>query len=109
MTVQLYNTKDHAIIIKKGTAVAQMVATNGVPEMVLLEHSKLEDGPGKVMSSSQLRREESFSVSSERSPKPMLDVGAIKPSKSACSNAMVLVWKKDGGRRFCIDFQRLNS
>ena len=34
----------------------------------------------------------------------MLVVGAIKPSKSACSNAVVLVWKKDGGLRFCIDF-----
>ena len=34
----------------------------------------------------------------------MLDVGAIKPSKSAWSNAVVLVWKKDGGLRFCIDF-----
>ena len=35
----------------------------------------------------------------------MLDVGVIKPSKSAWSNAVVLVWKKDGGLRFCIDFQ----
>ena len=34
----------------------------------------------------------------------MLDVGVIKPSKSAWSNAVVLVQKKDGGVRFCIDF-----
>ena len=34
----------------------------------------------------------------------MLDVGAIKPSKSVWSNAMVLVQKKDGGLWFCIDF-----
>ena len=39
----------------------------------------------------------------------MLNVGAIKPSKSAWSNAVVLVWKKDGGLRFCIDFQMLNA
>ena len=39
----------------------------------------------------------------------MLDVGAIKPRKSAWSNAVVLVWKTDGGLRFCIDFQRLNA
>ena len=34
----------------------------------------------------------------------MLDVGAIKPSKSAWGNAVDLVWKKDGGLRFRIDF-----
>ena len=39
----------------------------------------------------------------------MLDVGAIKPSNSAWSNAVVLVRKKDGGLRFCIDFRCFNS
>ena len=34
----------------------------------------------------------------------MLDVGAIEPSKSAWCNAVVLVWKKDGGLRFCTNF-----
>ena len=34
--VQLYNTKDHAIVIKKGTAVVRMVAANEVPEMVII-------------------------------------------------------------------------
>ena len=35
----------------------------------------------------------------------MLDGGAIHPSQSPWCNAMVLVWKKDGGLRFCIDFR----
>ena len=39
----------------------------------------------------------------------ILDMGTIKPSKSAWSNAVVLVHKKDGGLRFCINFQKLNS
>ena len=39
----------------------------------------------------------------------MLDVGAIKPSNSAWSNAVVLMRKKDGELRFCIDFRHLNS
>ena len=39
----------------------------------------------------------------------MLNVGVIKPSKFTWSNAVVLVWKKDGGLRLCIDFQRLNT
>ena len=39
----------------------------------------------------------------------MLDRGAIRPSQSPRCNAVVLVWKKDGGLWFCIDFRRLNS
>ena len=33
--VQLYNAKDHAIVIKRETAVARMAAANKVPEMVV--------------------------------------------------------------------------
>ena len=39
----------------------------------------------------------------------MLDGGAIHPSQSPLCNAVVLVWKKDGGLQFCINFRRLNS
>ena len=39
----------------------------------------------------------------------MLDGGTMHPSQSPWCNAVVLVRKKDGGLRFCIDFHRLNS
>ena len=39
----------------------------------------------------------------------MLDGGAIQPSKSLWCNAIVLVRKKDGTLRFCIDFRKLNA
>ena len=39
----------------------------------------------------------------------MLDGGAIRPSNSPWCNAIVLVRKKDGTLRFCIDFRRLNA
>ena len=39
----------------------------------------------------------------------MLDSGAIRPSQSTWCNAVVLIWKKDGGLQFCIDFRWLNN
>ena len=39
----------------------------------------------------------------------MLDGGAIRPSQLPWCNAVVLVRKKDGSLRFCIDFCHLNA
>ena len=39
----------------------------------------------------------------------MLDLGAIGPSNSPWTSAIVLVRKKDGRLRFCIDLRRLNN
>ena len=41
--------------------------------------------------------------------KMMLDAGVIRPSNIPWCNAVVLVRKKDGSLRFCINFRRLNS
>ena len=39
----------------------------------------------------------------------MLDIGAIRWSCSPWASAIVLLWKKDGSLRFCIDLRHLNS
>ena len=39
----------------------------------------------------------------------MLDLGAIRPSNSPWASAIVLVRKKEGRLRFCIDLRRLNN
>ena len=51
MTIQLYNTKDHTIILKKGTAVARMVAATEVPEMVV------EDGAAGALQTQRWAKE----------------------------------------------------
>ena len=39
----------------------------------------------------------------------MLDIGVIHPSNSPWGSAVVLLWKKDGKLRFCINLGRLNA
>ena len=39
----------------------------------------------------------------------MLDIGTICKSHSPWASAVVLVWKKDGGLRSCIDLRKLNN
>ena len=41
--------------------------------------------------------------------KEMIDLGAIRKSQSPWSSSIVLVRKKDGGLRFCIDLRKLNK
>ena len=39
----------------------------------------------------------------------MLDIGAIRKLQSLWYSTVVLVWKKNGSLRFCIDLRKLNN
>ena len=39
----------------------------------------------------------------------MLDIGSLQKSHSPWANAVILVQKKDGSLRFCIDLRKLNN
>lgn len=45
----------------------------------------------------------------EKTLKRMLEAGVIRPSSSEWASAPVLVRKKDGSVRYCVDFRRLNA
>ena len=45
----------------------------------------------------------------EAHPQKMLDAGVIQPSISEWASAPVLIRKRDGGVRWCIDYRALNS
>ena len=39
----------------------------------------------------------------------MLEIGAIRKSRSPLASVVVLVWKKDGSLHFCIDLCKVNA
>ena len=45
----------------------------------------------------------------KRQIKEMLDKGLIRPSTSPCDSPIVLILKKDGTWRMCVDFSALNK
>jgi len=50
-----------------------------------------------------------FEEEEEKHLKSMLDAGVIQPSNSPWASSPVLVRKKDGGVRWCLDFRKLNA
>ena len=74
----------------------------------LVEH-KIDTGDAKPIKQPPRRVPLAQKSVVEEELNKMLKQGIIETSDSAWSNPVVLVKKKDGGVRFCVDYRRLNT
>jgi hypothetical protein len=68
----------------------------------------LEEG-AKPMITPPYRHPKRFKDEIERAIKELLAMGHIRPSSNPFASSVVLVLKKDGTMRMCIDYQALNK
>jgi Reverse transcriptase (RNA-dependent DNA polymerase) len=73
------------------------------------EHTiELEEGTGAVITT-PYRHPKAYKDEIEKTIKELLAMGHIRPSSSPFASSVVLVKKKDGTLRMCIDYRALNK
>jgi hypothetical protein len=81
----------------------------GAPPDRGFEHIiELEEGAKPVITT-PYRHPKKYKYEIEKAIKELLDMGHIKPSSSPFASSVVLVKKKDGTMRMCIDYMALNK
>jgi hypothetical protein len=81
----------------------------GVPPDRGFEHIiELEEGAKPVITT-PYRHPKKYKDEIEKAIKELLDMGHIRPNNSPFASSVVLVKKKDGTMRMCIDFRALNK
>ena len=74
----------------------------------LVEH-EIDTGTARPIKQRPRRTPIAFKGEEEKEIQSMLKKGAIRESNSPWSSPVVLVRKKDGSTRFCVDYRRLNE
>ena len=74
-----------------------------------IDHSIDLERDARPISKAPYRLSETQHVEVERQIKDYLDKGFIKPSNSPWASPILLVKKKDGSTRLCVDYRALNK
>ncbi len=72
-------------------------------------HHKIETGQATPIKQLPRRLPNVLKPVVEQQVNEMLDNGIVRPSKSPWASPIVLVRKKDGSWRFCVDFRKVND
>jgi hypothetical protein len=102
-----YTPEIHEIIEKHSKVFGPIPP--GVPPDRGFEHIiELEEGAKPVITT-PYRHPKKYKDEIEKEIKELLDMGHIRPSSIPFASSVVLVKKKDGTMRMCIDFRALNK
>lgn len=82
---------------------------SGIPGRTNLAQHKIEVEAGRPIRQPPYRLAQAYRDEVKKELKEMLEAGIIEHSSSEWASPMVIVGKKDGGMRLCVDYRKLNS
>jgi transposase InsO family protein len=77
-------------------------------ECIIAEHH-IDTGDSRPIKQQMRRQPTTVAAEVEKQVLDMIQAGVIEPSCSPWASNVVMVRKKDGSQRFCIDFRKLND
>ena len=86
-----------------------MWTTGRLGEITATEHRIMLETGTKPIRSMPYRQGPAMQTKAEAEIRRMRDAGVLEPAPSEWASPVVLVPKKDGSLRFCVDYRRLNA
>ena len=86
-----------------------MWTTGRLGEITATEHRITLETGTKPVRSMPYRQGPAMRTKAEAEIRRMRDAGVIEPATSEWASPIVLVPKKDGSLRFCVDYRRINA